>query len=262
MTHKIDVAEQFYSVQGEGVYAGEPSVFLRLAGCNLCCGGYENLQRDREDMEPEDDATWVCDTIEVWREATKSYDAEELVDTWDDMGWLSHLDTGGHLILTGGEPTMSHNRKGILPLMRELSMRGAIRPFTEVETNGTIRPTEEMAYFINQWNVSLKLSNSGMERGERINEDAIEWFINAHQEDKTSDAHFKFVVSREEDVQEILKLVTEFDIPEEMILLMPAGATQEELARTREKVARLCMQTGWRYTPRLQVNVWDQATGV
>lgn len=34
----LQLAEIFYSIQGEGMYAGTPAVFIRLAGCNLACG--------------------------------------------------------------------------------------------------------------------------------------------------------------------------------------------------------------------------------
>ena len=63
MNHNtLPIAETFYSIQGEGITTGYPSVFVRLAGCNLMCGG----QGTQFDGELHDGATWRCDTIEVW----------------------------------------------------------------------------------------------------------------------------------------------------------------------------------------------------
>lgn len=257
----INIAEQFYSIQGEGPYAGTPAIFLRLPGCNLVCGGRENATRDPDEMEPEGDATWVCDTIDIWRDAERHPEGEELVEEWKDRGWLQSLRDGAHLILTGGEPMMEHNRDAILELMTALLKEG-ISPFIEVETNGTILPREDVTPYINQWNVSLKLSNSGMQRDERINEDAVLFFKTAHEAGDDDNARFKFVAGQESDVLEIEDLVEEFDIPDSMVSLMPAGQTQEQLRETYPIIAEMCKQKGWEFSPRLQVDAWNQATGV
>ena len=256
----IVVSEMFYSLQGEGVHAGTPAVFLRLAGCNLVCGGRANLRRDKEDMEPLDDATWVCDTIDVWRSGDK-YTPEELLTEWRQAGWLRHLDGEAHLIVTGGEPTIKRNQEAFIELYDELVNEWGINPYIEVETNGTIVPRREYFDRVNHFNISLKLANSGMPEDERINDEAIEFYTLIHQATQTG-AKYKFVVSRWKDVREISMLIDEYDIPRSMISLMPAGQTQEQLQKSYRTVAQICRDWNVDFSPRLHIDIWDQATGV
>lgn len=256
---EIPVAEQFFSIQGEGPSAGTPAVFLRLAGCNLMCGGNHNASvENQEDMEPAEDATWVCDSIEVWRQPSFTKTPEDLVNTWEDEGWWEKMTPeGAHLILTGGEPLLESRQEQIVSLVAEmLRRRKRGKPFIEVETNGTIRPSNQLDRYIDQYNVSVKLSNSGMGEEHRLRDEALKFHSNCER------SVFKFVVSREEDVEEILEIVEEYDIPDGRITLMPAGQTREQLAETYPIVAELCKDRVWDFTPRLQVTTWDQATGV
>jgi 6-pyruvoyltetrahydropterin 2'-reductase len=256
---KVQVAEQFYSIQGEGPFAGMPSIFLRLSGCNLVCGGRENAQRDKEDMEPEGDATWVCDTIDVWREIEEEFTPSELIDRWEDEGWISYLKHESHLVLTGGEPTLSAHQEAMVEVFELLRDRHNFEPFVEVETNGTKRPHSDFERFVDQWNVSLKLSNSGMERSARLNKKPL---LTYSGHPPTSKATFKFVVSSEDDLDEIEEIVRSFGIDSEQVMLMPAGQTQEQLRQTYPIVAEACKNRGWQFSPRLQVDVWGEVTGV
>jgi 7-carboxy-7-deazaguanine synthase len=253
----IQVAEQFHSVQGEGPYAGTPAVFLRLAGCNLVCGDPEDpYERPQEDLQPTGDATWVCDTIEVWREAEQTLTVEEAVDSWDTLGFLDAFDQGAHLVLTGGEPTLEGHQETVAPLLRTLGGSLPEPDVVEVETNGTIVPST-LAPHVDQFNVSLKLANSGMAEDRRLNEDAIAWYL-----DEQARSTFKFVVSSAQDCDEVAHLCAEYGIPDEMVMLMPAGATQETLAETYPLVAEFVKERGWRFSPRLHIDIWDQMTGV
>jgi hypothetical protein len=67
---RLAISEVFYSIQGEGITTGTPSVFVRLGGCNLMCGGMGT----QFDNELHNGASWRCDTIEVWMKAqSKQY---------------------------------------------------------------------------------------------------------------------------------------------------------------------------------------------
>lgn len=256
MSETLPVAETFYTLQGEGPYAGTPAVFLRLGGCNLCCGGRDNLAvDDQEDMEPGEDAEWVCDTIEVWRDSSQM-EVESLLQHWVAEDWMYWLKNGrANLVITGGEP-MLHQGK-IIWLIREMESRG-ITPTVEVETNGTIEPNTVMRDVVDQFNVSLKLDNSGMPEEERLVFDAIHQFIELGEEQ----AMFKFVVAQKDDLLEIGSLCTQYGIPKKQVMLMPAGATKEQLSETYPKVAQWCKQSGYEFSPRLHVSIWNQKTGV
>lgn len=249
----LPVAETFYSIQGEGPHCGIPAVFLRVAGCNLLCGAPENPDADQEELEPNEDAgaTWVCDTIDVWRSGER-LTATDIEERYADNGWLEPLRDGrAHLILTGGEPLQ--RQEAITAVLDQLRPR-----YVEVETNGTIEPTESFDEAVDYYNVSMKLSNSGMSTERRLVDDAIEFFrvVGPHR------AMFKFVVGDSDDIAEILNLATEYTLLPEQISLMPAGASRDELSETYPLVADLCKSYGFRFSPRLHITLWNQQTGV
>ena len=58
---KYYYSEIFYSIQGEGRFAGVPSVFLRTFGCNFQCRGF-GMARGERTTEPEKIAENVVNT--------------------------------------------------------------------------------------------------------------------------------------------------------------------------------------------------------
>ena len=263
--NRLQVAEMFYSVQGEGPHAGTPAVFLRLAGCNLRCGKTETNIMDvsPQEDEPDGDATWICDTIDVWREPDASYSPEELIEEFRARGWWKNLlDRDAHLILTGGEPTLPQHQKAFADFMDHVYDEFGSQPFVEVETNGTQVLTDEFLVNVDLFNCSMKLSNSGHTYDERVDEETQSQMVSMTQKKYAPDVKWKFVVSSEEDMDEIIDLIDTLDIPDEYVSLMPAGQTQEQLRETYPKVAEIVKTMGWDFTPRLHVDTWNLQTGV
>jgi 7-carboxy-7-deazaguanine synthase len=112
----LKTIEAFASVQGEGLRQGEPTLFVRLAGCNLRCA--------------------FCDTKRAWkggRHRTVAEIAEQVRKLWRGLParWVC---------LTGGEPLA----QDIGPLVRELRRQGL---FVQIETNGTFEPGPSVDWY-------------------------------------------------------------------------------------------------------------------
>ncbi|MFA7523067.1 MAG: 7-carboxy-7-deazaguanine synthase QueE [Halothiobacillaceae bacterium] len=104
---QLSVHSVFYTIQGEGPFCGTPSVFIRLAGCNLQCPGCDtDYTSNRADTEP-----------------------QALLDK------VREYQPGGLVVITGGEPF----RQDITRLLNVLTDAGY---YVQIETNGTLEPVE------------------------------------------------------------------------------------------------------------------------
>lgn len=101
--------EVFASVQGEGLRQGEPTIFVRLAGCNLRCS--------------------FCDTKRAWGRGR----LQTVGEVAESVRLLRRDFPARWVCITGGEPL----RQDIGPLIRELRKDGLS---IQVETNGTFDP--------------------------------------------------------------------------------------------------------------------------
>ena len=252
-TEKLRVAEMFYSLQGEGRSSGCPAVFLRLQHCNLLCG--------------RDDASWRCDTLDVWRRG-QALTFAEIIDSWRAKGWLSHLASHAHLVVTGGEPLLQQQAlSAFLPYLfaQELESgkespraeRSGLRPAVEIETNATLVATSDLDAGVAQYNCSPKGANSGNSRPQRHNVAALQAWVSNPK------AVFKFVVSTREDVEQIkAEYIDPYGIDMSRVWLMPAADTLAMLQKSERRVFALCQEYHYNYSTRLQLQVWDQATGI
>jgi 7-carboxy-7-deazaguanine synthase len=216
----VRVAEVFCSIQGEGVSLGLPSVFVRLQGCSVGC-------------------TW-CDTKYSWN--PEKGHALSLAALLEQVRAASPE----NVVVTGGEPL---ENPAFTPLV--LALRGAGKRI-EVETAGVEAPP---AVPVDQWNVSLKLANSGVPESRRLRDDAIVSF-------RELGAWFKFVVGGQRDVDEVLTIQSRYGLPSSRILLMPLGMRREEQVAAMPMVVDWCRRWGFRFSPRLHILIWGPRRGV
>jgi len=224
----VRITETFSSLQGEGGLAGVPSFFIRTTGCNLRC-------------------SW-CDTPAAsWKPEGARRRVEELVGQAIDSGRR-------HVVITGGEPLL---QRELAELTSELVLRG--RHLT-VETAGTV--TAEFTCHL--LSVSPKTANSDPEGRWRERHWAgrekvapLLWLLERHP-----DFQLKFVVRDKTDVPEILALMEQLGIGGERVFLMPEGRTPAEVTARAPAVAGLCLEYGFRYSPRLQVDLFGGGPGV
>lgn len=240
--------EIFYTLQGEGVNIGMPAVFIRSSLCNLHC-------------------TW-CDTDYTWNWVNtpwkhendsltgfKKYEKSEYIVEPGSNYIVEKILSFKcqNLVITGGEPLLQQDAWcEILKLIREQCPDFRF----EVETNGTIIPTKEFSNYIEQFNVSPKLANSGNKQEQRICNDTLDYFS------KDPKAWFKFVVSDTPDLDEINNLIKDHTICPKKVLLMPEGRTRSALNKRRLWLAEICKTHGFRFGDRLHIRLWGGKRGI
>jgi 7-carboxy-7-deazaguanine synthase len=223
------VAETFTSIQGEGLLAGVPSHFIRTSGCNLRC-------------------RW-CDTpYASWEPEGEDRKVPELVDE-------AVASRVRHVVVTGGEPLIQWE---IGVLTRGLA---AASLHVTVETAGTVDP----AFQCDLLSVSPKTSNSDPSDGNREKHQRLRRDHGpiSRLMQRFPEYQLKFVVEGAEDLPEILELLAELgEVDQRRVLLMAQGRTTEEMTQRAPAVAALCLEYGFRYTPRLQLDLFGGGRGV
>ena len=222
--------EIFASIQGEGVSAGRPSTFVRLSLCNLAC-------------------TW-CDTKYTWDWARHDPRVEiALAPVAEIVGRVSALGVE-NVVITGGEPLIQQD--ALLDVAGALTSAGHR---IEVETNGTFMPQPSLRVHVAQWNVSPKLANSGNATRHRLVDEPLRWFA------QSEDAWLKFVIDAPADLDEVEALVGAYEVPRKRVILMPQGASVDELNRRSAWLVDACTLRGYRFSTRLHILLWGDERG-
>ena len=225
----MQIAETFTSLQGEGALVGMPSFFIRTSGCNLRC-------------------SW-CDTpYTSWTPEGVRRSVADLVAEASGSGVR-------HVVVTGGEPLL---QREIGRLTQALASEGF---HITVETAGTVAPN----FVCDLLSVSLKTANSDpegrwRERHRRLRADIgpIRSLI-----ERFPESQLKFVVRERRDLGDIRQLLEKLpSVDAGRGLLMPEGRTSAEVDRAAPVVAALCLEHGFRYTPRLHLDLFGGRRGV
>lgn len=229
------ISEIFHSVQGEGLMIGVPSVFIRTSGCNLRC-------------------RW-CDTpYASWNPEGETMDLDAIMKRV--LGYKCR-----HVVLTGGEPMVAAGVHDLAAALRAEGMH------ITIETAATVPPG---GIACDLASLSPKLANSAPDESTagawkdrheatRLNPGVIrQWLL-------SGPAQLKFVVSAVEDVPEIEELLNEIGVIQgftrDRVLLMPEGTDAEALREKGPVLAEICLEHGFRFAPRLHIDLFGNTRG-
>ena len=147
--------------------------------------------------------------------------------------------------------------KELTRLCQQLGQQGQ---HITIETNGTLFEPVEADLL----SISPKLANSNPATSNhhfqqhqrlRINQPVLRQFLDYYT------CQLKFVVETEPDLVEIQQWQQEMQFPSSTIVLMPQGITWDQIQDKQNWMVEICKQHGYRYSPRLQVDIWGDKRG-
>jgi 7-carboxy-7-deazaguanine synthase len=227
----VKISEIFYSIQGEGTLAGVPSVFVRVSGCNLRC-------------------TW-CDTpYTSWAPEGREMTIAEILAEAGGFG-------ASHVVVTGGEPMLFPEA---VELTRDLKAHGM---HITIETAGTVY----RAAACDLMSISPKLANSTPREREggrwaqqherlRFQPEVLRRLMSEYE------YQLKFVIAEPSDLEELHSICSATAAARDRVLLMPEGVTPEALRERATWLVDVCKREGFRYSPRLHIDLWGNRRGV
>jgi len=197
------------------------------------------------------------------KEGTVDEVVDHLLSLTPEGKWTCDNGQDIHLILTGGEPLLGWQRLYVdlfnHPRMKDLKN-------VTFETNTTQHLHKDLKDFLSNqdrlqitWSCSPKLSVSGESWSDAILPDVATEYSSTNG----SSIYLKFVVADRRDIDEAGRAVDEYrkaglECP---VYLMPLGGRSEEYNLNVKEVADICMERGWRFSPRLHISLFGNAWG-
>ena len=202
-------------------------MFVRTSGCNLRC-------------------SW-CDTPYT------SWQPEGVERTVDEIVNEVQQYPAPHVVVTGGEPMIA---PGIVHLTERLREH---RLHITIETAGTVF----VPVACDLMSISPKLANSTPDGRWGAQHDRLRFQADVLRNLMAGyDYQLKFVVAQREDLDEIHRILEEIHADRRKVILMPEGIEPSVLRERGIWLAELAKTEGFRFTPRLHVELWGNRRGV
>jgi 7-carboxy-7-deazaguanine synthase len=213
---EIQISEIFYSIQGEGLLAGRPSMFIRLSGCPLQCK--------------------FCDTeYALDAAAGTKMSIDEIIKKM-----IKYLPQ--YAVITGGEPMISPHISLLCEKIKERNIH------ITIETAG-IKFVPDLACDL--MSISPKISNAYDDRQDKNRYLKIDLLKELTE---NYDYQLKFVMEKIEDITEVHQIVNDLkDIDRSKILLMPQARNVSEYMKKSPLIIEMCKANGFTFSPRLQL---------
>lgn len=126
--NSLFVTSMFFTLQGEGPYAGQPALFIRLAKCNLDCSFCDTFFDDGDWMTFEQIETKIHNTICGYFNNEKGIAAPDWALNKTRIGKLYPNIV---LVMTGGEPLLQENISAFMQYQQKMYFKAV-----QVESNG------------------------------------------------------------------------------------------------------------------------------
>lgn len=212
MSASYKINEQFETIQGEGTFTGQPSLFIRLQGCPVACSWCDTQQTWEISLDKQISTQALADkSIEsdTWSALTP----DEILSLFKSQGY-----TAKHVVITGGEPCMVD----LTPLCDALEVQGYS---CQVETSGTFEiKVSDKCWVTVSPKVNMKggypILDSAMQRANEI----------------------KHPVATEQHVDDLKLLLKQHNIKSTPIYLQPIS----QKIRATELAIKTCIENNWR----------------
>lgn len=236
----------FYTLEGEGEYIGQPSVFMRMSMCNLTCIGFAS-----------EDSPNGCDSFISWSVKNKKT-FNEIFELMETNNYVNHLREGTIWKLTGGEPMIQ--QKQLLKFVAAFKDRYNFIPQIDFETNATLMPDDRWVTEFNAtFTTSPKLTTNGDPEEKTYKPEVLKWH-------KQHNSGFKFVINTSEDIEEIWRKYVKdkegINVPLNRIWFMPCCGSREEHIEKAPAVAEYAKAMNVNFSPRLHLLLWNLALRV